>query len=158
MQDVWKPSLFASRQDNSIQSSLWNQLRPLCWPHFNCSILLVLISTDIDPKDTTPINFLPQIYISESAFPGIWFRAASVRTSLRKLTLKRDSGTGGPPGQLSMKTPSLRTRKGSVKSPGNAKVQLWKFHNYEPGRDILKSCPRSATSHAFEKFKYGYNN
>lgn len=124
---VGKPSLLASRRDNSIQSSLWNQPRPLCWL-FSCSILLVLISTDIDPKDIPPINFLPSTVFP---FPGIWFRAASARTDLRRLTLRRIL-------ELDDLLVSLRTRRGHVKSPGHAKAQLWKVHSYDPGRDILK--------------------
>lgn len=104
-----------------------NQLRPLCWL-FSCSILLVLISTDIDPKDTPPINVLPSTVFP---FPGIWFRAASARTDLGRLTLRRIL-------ELDDLLVSLRTRRGHVKSPGHAKAQLWKVHSYDPGRDILK--------------------
>lgn len=77
----------------------------------------------------TTVKFLSSNLCLRVCFPKNLILAAGVRTGLKKLTLKWGSGTGQPTGQLSMKTLSLGTSEGSVKSSGHAEVQLLKFHS-----------------------------
>lgn len=89
-----------------------------------CLILLALLPKNVNPNDTPWSNFCPDMYVLESALPGTWGLAAGSRTSLRKLALKWDSGTGQQVGQLAMKIPSLGTSVGNSKSPRHVEVQL----------------------------------